>query len=133
MYQRNLLSMLGGITLAGTPTDLTKIKTPTFLLSTREDHIAPWKSTYAATHLYSGPVKFVLSASGHMAGVTSAPGGKYGHWTNEALPPTAEEWFAGAQPHTMDLGGQNGTNGPVNSTLGVFPLEPLAPESFPFS
>jgi len=99
MYQRNLLSKSGGITLAGTPIDLTKIKTPTFLLSTREDHIAPWKSTYAATHLYSGPVKFVLSASGHMAGVISAPGGKYGHWTNDALPATADEWFAGAQPH----------------------------------
>ena len=52
MYQRNLLSKPGGITLAGTPIDLTKIKTPTFLLSTREDHIAPWKSTYAATQLY---------------------------------------------------------------------------------
>jgi polyhydroxyalkanoate synthase len=45
-----------------------------------------------------GPVKFVLSASGHMAGVISAPGGKYGHWTNDALPATVEEWFAGAQP-----------------------------------
>ena len=99
MYQRNLLSKYGGITLAGTPIDLTKIKTPTFLLSTREDHIAPWKSTYAATHLYSGPVKFVLSASGHMAGVISAPGSKYGHWTNSALPATADEWFAGARPH----------------------------------
>ena len=98
MYQRNLLAKPGGISLAGTPIDLTKVKTPTFLLSTREDHIAPWKSTYAATHLYSGPVKFVLSASGHMAGVISAPGGKYGHWTNDALPTTAEEWFAGAQP-----------------------------------
>ena len=71
MYQRNLLSKPGGIALAGTPIDLTKLKTPTFLLSTREDHIAPWKSTYAATRLYSGPVKFVLSASGHMAGVIS--------------------------------------------------------------
>jgi polyhydroxyalkanoate synthase subunit PhaC len=98
MYQRNLLAKPGGISLAGTPIDLTKVKTPTFLLSTREDHIAPWKSTYAGTHLYSGPVKFVLSASGHMAGVISAPGGKYGHWTNDALPATAEEWFAGAQP-----------------------------------
>ena len=98
MYQRNLLAKPGGISLAGTPIDLTKVKTPTFLLSTREDHIAPWKSTYAGTHLYSGPVKFVLSASGHMAGVISAPGGKYGHWTNDALPTTAEEWLAGAQP-----------------------------------
>ena len=89
----------GGITLAGTPIDLSKIKTPTFILSTREDHIAPWKSTYAATQLYSGPVKFVLAASGHMAGVISAPGSKYGHWTNDNLPPTPDEWFAGATPH----------------------------------
>jgi polyhydroxyalkanoate synthase len=99
MYHENLLAKPGGINLAGTPIDLRKIKVPTFILSTREDHIAPWKSTYAATHLYSGPVKFVLSASGHMAGVISAPGSKYGHWTNDNLPPTPDEWQAGAAAH----------------------------------
>jgi polyhydroxyalkanoate synthase subunit PhaC len=99
MYQQNLLAKPCGINLAGTPIDLSKIKTPTFILSTREDPIAPWKSTYAATHLYSGPVKFVLSASGHMAGVISAPGGKCGHWANDNLPPSPDEWFAGATPH----------------------------------
>src|ERR1700680_2043025 len=76
MYQQNLLAKPCGISLAGTPIDLSTIKTPPFILSTREDHIAPWKSTYAATRLYSGPVKFVLSASGHMAGVVSPPGSK---------------------------------------------------------
>jgi polyhydroxyalkanoate synthase len=96
MYQENLLVKPGGITLGGVPLDLRKIKIPSFLLSTREDHIAPWKSTYAATQLYSGPVKFVLSASGHIAGVVNPPGGKYGHWANDANPPTAEEWLAGA-------------------------------------
>ena len=65
MYQRNLLKEPGGITLAGTPIDLRTIKTPMFLLSCREDHLAPWKSTYAATQIYSGPVAFVLAASGH--------------------------------------------------------------------
>ena len=55
MYQKNLLKEPGGITLAGTPIDLRKIKTPVFLLSCREDHLAPWKSTYAATQIYSGP------------------------------------------------------------------------------
>jgi polyhydroxyalkanoate synthase len=99
MYQKNLLKVPGGITLAGTPIDLRKIKTPMFLLSTREDHLAPWKSTYAATHIYSGPVTFVLAASGHLAGVISAPGSKYGHWTNEKLPATPDEWFAGAKAH----------------------------------
>src|SRR6202140_1016772 len=99
MYQENLLARPCAISLAGTPIDLSKIKTPTFILSTREDHIAPWKSTYAATRLYSGPVKFVLSASGHMAGVISAPGSKCGHWANDNLPPSPDEWFAGATPH----------------------------------
>jgi poly[(R)-3-hydroxyalkanoate] polymerase subunit PhaC len=99
MYQQNLLAKPGGISLAGTPIDLSKIKIPSFILSTREDHIAPWKSTYAATRLYSGPVKFVLSASGHMAGVISAPGSKYGHWTNDNLPPTADEWLSDAASH----------------------------------
>jgi polyhydroxyalkanoate synthase len=99
MYQRNLLAKPGGISLAGMPIDLSRIKAPTFLLATREDHIAPWKSTYAATRLYSGPVKFVLSASGHMAGVISAPGSKYGHWTNDELPRTQDAWLDGAKSH----------------------------------
>ncbi|MGY3622386.1 PHA/PHB synthase family protein [Bradyrhizobium sp. USDA 10063] len=99
MYQRNLLAKPGGITLADTPIDLSKVRTPAFILATREDHIAPWKSTYTATRLYSGPVKFVLSAAGHMAGVISAPGSKYGHWANDNLPPSPDEWLAGATPH----------------------------------
>ena len=96
MYQQNLLAQPGGITLGGVPIDLRKIKTPSFLLSTREDHIAPWRSTYAATQIYSGPVKFVLSASGHIAGVVNPPGGKYGHWQNDSNPPTSEAWLASA-------------------------------------
>ena len=99
MYQQNLLAKPGGITLADAPIDLSKIRSPTFILATREDHIAPWKSTYAATRLYSGPIKFVLTDAGHMAGVISPPGSKYGHWTNDNLPPSPDEWFAGATPH----------------------------------
>ncbi len=99
MYQRNLLAKPGGISLAGAPIDLKRIKAPTFILSSREDHIAPWKSTYAATRLYSGPVNFVLAASGHMAGVISPPGSKYGHWTNDDLPSTADEWLDHAKSH----------------------------------
>src|SRR6476661_201825 len=99
MYQQNLLAKPGGITLADALIDLSKISTPTFILATREDHIAPWKSTYAATRLYSGPIKFVLTDAGHMAGVISPPGSKYGHWTNDNLPPSPDEWFAGATPH----------------------------------
>ena len=98
MYHENLLAKPGGITLVDTPIDLSKVKTPSFILAAREDHIAPWKSTYAATRLYSGPVKFVLSDAGHMAGVISSPGTKYGHWVNDDLPPSADEWFVDAAP-----------------------------------
>ena len=100
MYQENKLVVPGGITLAGVPIDVSTISTPSFLLSTREDHIAPWKSTYAATQLYRGPVKFVLAASGHIAGVVNPPGrSKYGHWENAKNPPTPDEWLATAKQH----------------------------------
>ena len=100
MYQKNLLVVPGGISLAGVPIDLRTITTPSFLLSTREDHIAPWKSTYAATQLYKGPVKFVLAASGHIAGVVNPPGrSKYGHWENPKNPPTPDEWLATAKQY----------------------------------
>ena len=98
MYQENLLKDKGGITLAGVPIDLTTIKTPTFIVSTREDHIAPWKSTYAATHIYGGPVKFTLAASGHIAGVVNPPAAnKYCHWVNAKLPKTPDEWLETAK------------------------------------
>jgi polyhydroxyalkanoate synthase len=97
MYQENLLAVPNGITLAGVPIDLTKIKTPAYFLSTREDHIAPWKSTYRGTQLLSGPKRFVLAASGHIAGVANPPdGGKYSHWINQDLPADPEEWFKDA-------------------------------------
>jgi polyhydroxyalkanoate synthase subunit PhaC len=99
MYHENLLVKPGGIALAGMPIDLSKVRTPSFILAAREDHIAPWKSTYAATRLYSGPIKFVLSDAGHIAGVISPPGTKYGHWANDNLPPSPDEWFCKATPN----------------------------------
>ena len=100
MYQNNRLVVPGGISLKGVPIDLRLIETPTFLLSTKEDHIAPWRSTYAATQIYGGPITFVLSASGHIAGVISPPGSKYGHWRNPELPNNPDEWLGGATAHT---------------------------------
>ncbi|MCX8132658.1 MAG: class I poly(R)-hydroxyalkanoic acid synthase [Roseococcus sp.] len=97
MYQQNDLVKPGAIELLGVKIDLRKIKVPTYMLSTREDHIAPWKSTYRATQIYSGPVRFVLAASGHIAGVVNPPeAGKYSYWVNEKLPPDPDEWLAGA-------------------------------------
>ncbi len=70
---------------------------PAYFLSTREDHIAPWRSTYKGTQLLAGPKRFVLAASGHIAGVVNPPeGGKYGHWVGTELPPDPAAWFRGA-------------------------------------
>ncbi len=97
MYQKNLLREPGGITLAGVPIDLRQIKTPVCFLSAYEDHIAPWTSTYAGTQLVGGPVKFVLSGSGHIAGVINpASSNKYGYWLNPNTPPNPDDWFKDA-------------------------------------
>nr|WP_237182219.1 class I poly(R)-hydroxyalkanoic acid synthase [Roseomonas marmotae] len=97
MYQQNDLVKPGAIELGGTALDLRKIKLPTYILSTREDHIAPWKSTYRATQIYGGPVRFVLAASGHIAGVANPPeSGKYSHWISSGLPSSPDEWFGNA-------------------------------------
>ena len=97
MYQANLLKEPNGIELSGVGIDLARVKTPAYFLSTREDHIAPWKSTYRGTQLLGGKKRFVLAASGHIAGVVNPPeGGKYNHWISDALPPDPEAWLAGA-------------------------------------
>ena len=100
MYVENRLVAPGGITLGGVPIDLHSIETPSFLLSTREDHIAPWMSTFAATKLYSGPVTFTLASSGHIAGVVNPPAAnKYSYWTNPGRADSAEDWLAEATEH----------------------------------
>src|SRR5215468_8051406 len=100
MYYRNVLKNPGGIELAGVPIDLRKIETPVYFLSTREDHIAPWRATYAGTQLVSGPVRFVLGASGHVAGVINPPSAnKYGYWLGKTLPKDPEAWLQRAEFH----------------------------------
>ena len=97
MYQENRLIEAGAIELNGVKIDLGNIKTPVYMLSTREDHIAPWQSTYALTQHVSGPIKFVLSASGHIAGVVNPPAAnKYCYWVNAKKPKNPEVWLAGS-------------------------------------
>jgi len=97
MYQKNLLIQPGAISLDGVEIDLRKIKVPCYMISTREDHIAPWKTTFAGTQIFSGPVRFVLSASGHIAGVVNPPeAGKYCFWTNAKKVKDPEAWLKGA-------------------------------------
>jgi polyhydroxyalkanoate synthase len=99
MYQRNLLVEPGALEINDVAIDLGRNKLPTFILSTKDDHIAPWKATYAATQIYQGPVKFCLAGSGHIAGVINPPAEKpkYGYWTYAGeLPESPDEWFAKA-------------------------------------
>ena len=97
MYQENKLVEPGGISLEGVPIDLSRVTVPSYFLSTREDHIAPWVSTYRGTQLFRGKTRFVLAASGHIAGVVNPPdAGKYSHWVNPELPADPQAWFAGA-------------------------------------
>ena len=100
MYLNNLLREPGGITLNGVPIDLAKVATPLYAVATIEDHIAPWKSTYAGAQLFPGKVRFVLGGSGHIAGIINPPAAnKYGYWTNDKLEDTPQEWLAGAAQH----------------------------------
>jgi len=98
MYQKNLLIQPGAVTLLGEPIELGKIKQPAYFLSTIEDHIAPWKSTYMGARHFSGKVRFVLGGSGHIAGAINPPvAGKYGFWVNTQLPAASEEWLGSAE------------------------------------
>ena len=97
MYQQNELIVPDALSLLGEPIDLHQIAIPTYFLSTREDHIAPWRSTYRGARLMAGDTRFVLAASGHIAGVVNPPdSGKYSHWINSELPASADDWFTGA-------------------------------------
>jgi len=99
-YQRNRLREPGGLTLADTSIDLSKVKTPTYLMAAKDDHIAPWQSCYPGIQLLAGPKKIVLAASGHVAGVVNPPASKkYGYWTNSKRPADPETWLDGATWH----------------------------------
>jgi len=100
MYIENKLVEPGGIELAGQKLDLRDIKVPCYIVSTREDHIAPWKSTYKATQIYSGDIRFVLAGSGHIAGIVNPPAKpKYGYWTNDENVESPDEWLDAAEAH----------------------------------
>lgn len=97
MFFKNLLLKPGGIKIGNKLLDLSQVKTPSFILNTREDHIAPWWCGYKGMHVLSGPKKFVLGGSGHVAGIFNHPQShKYGFWTNSHLPPTDADWISTA-------------------------------------
>ncbi|MDE2454037.1 MAG: class I poly(R)-hydroxyalkanoic acid synthase [Burkholderiales bacterium] len=99
-YLQNELKKPGALTVCGEKVDLGRIEAPVFVYGSREDHIVPWTAAYASIPLLEGKRRFVLGASGHIAGVINPPAkGKRSHWTNDALPESAEAWFEGATEH----------------------------------
>ena len=100
MYMKNLLAKPGGVELNGVPIDLARVKTPLYFISTLEDHIAPWRSTYAGARLFTGPVRFVLGGSGHIAGIVNPPAAsKYAYWVNPKLQDDPDQWLKDAAQH----------------------------------
>lgn len=93
-HQENSLVRPGALALDDVAIDLRKIRTPTYMLSAVEDHIAPWMSTYAATQLLRGGITFVLAGSGHISGVINpAKSEKYGYRLNDSLPADPKDWL----------------------------------------
>ncbi|MGB7119528.1 MAG: class I poly(R)-hydroxyalkanoic acid synthase [Bradyrhizobium sp.] len=99
-YLENRLST-GSMVLDNTLLDLSKVKVPVYNLATREDHIAPADSVLYGSQFFGGPVKYVLSGSGHIAGVVNPPAsGKYQYWTNDNIQDvTLADWLKAAQEH----------------------------------
>jgi polyhydroxyalkanoate synthase subunit PhaC len=98
LYRDNLLVQPGAISVAGTPIDLRQVRTPAYVQAGREDHIAPLESVWKLTEHFSGPIRFLLAGSGHIAGVVNPPAaGKYQYWSCDESQPTLEAFLAQAK------------------------------------
>ena len=100
MYLENSLRVPDQLEMCGVNVDLGRVDMPVYMLACREDHIVPWKTAYASTPLLQGDQTFVLSASGHIAGVINPPAAKKrSHWLSEGtkFPADVNDWIAGAK------------------------------------
>lgn len=138
-YKDNALTT-GKLTLGGERLDLSKVKIPIYVQSSKDDHIAPYRSVYRGAKAFGGPVTFTMAGSGHIAGVINPPAAqKYQHWTNDTLPDDVSQWMAGATerpgswwPHwSAWLKARSGGEVPARDPASG-PLKPLedAPGSF---
>lgn len=96
----NGLARPGGLAIAETPIDLTRVTTPLCFVSLKDDHVAGWQSTYRGATRFTAPKRFILGGSGHNAGTINPPAArKHGYWTNDAFPSDPEAWLASADRH----------------------------------
>ncbi|WP_297576795.1 alpha/beta hydrolase [uncultured Deefgea sp.] len=100
MYLENNLTKPNSFSLCGTPIDLTSIKVPAYIFAAREDHIVPWHSAYLSNRILQGPKRFVLGASGHIAGaINPVSTNKRNYWVNENTDQDADAWLEQAESH----------------------------------
>ena len=98
LYLDNRLREPGALTMLGAPVDLSRVRVPTYVYASRDDHIVPWRSAYRTTALLGGDVSFVLGASGHIAGVVNPPQPpRRNYWTNDLVTDAPDDWFARAE------------------------------------
>lgn len=104
-YLENNLIVPGKIRVDDTPIDFNQLDMPVYMYASIDDHIVPWRTAYASTGLLPGAQRFVLGASGHIAGVINPPAHKRRHyWSYEAeqdarFPGLADDWFKAASQH----------------------------------
>lgn len=102
LYLYNKLIEKDALEIDGVSIDIRAVKTPVYFISTAQDHIALWHGTYKGAQVLGGGkhTRFVLGGSGHIAGIVNPPeANKYGYWTNEKMPETADEWYKGTTNH----------------------------------
>jgi polyhydroxyalkanoate synthase len=100
MYIENNLVKPGALEVDGVPIDLREVENDTYFVATQDDHIAPWRTVYAATQLFRGDARFRLGHSGHIAGIVNPPAsGKGAWWSNDTNPADPDAWLAAAQKH----------------------------------
>ena len=100
LYKGNKLVMSGAISVAGTPVDIDQVKTPSYVQAGREDHIAPPESVWKIMEHFSGPKRFLLAGSGHIAGVVNPPAAqKYQYWVSKEDAETLEDFVNSAEEH----------------------------------
>jgi polyhydroxyalkanoate synthase len=96
----NALKQGTGFEVGGVTIDLATVETPVLSIALKDDHVSAWEAVYGGTHLFGGPVTFILGGSGHNAGVINPPAAnKHGYWTSDARPASALAWLEGATRH----------------------------------
>lgn len=136
LYLKRPFARPGEMNLLGRPIDLRRVDVDSYIVGGTTDHITPWKACYRTTGMLGGKKQFVLSNSGHVQAIVNAPGNpKARYFTSSALPPSADEWLAGARENegswwehwAVWLRGRSGPEVAAPRRLGSRPHRVLAP------